>query len=562
MTLHRRWVQERRVALWWGVALLLPLSFLALFFVWPLITLLFTGLFGDERFGGANESVLSELAQPRTWDVVGQTLIQATLGTLCSLLLGVPGAFVLYRLEFRGRALLRALVTVPFVLPTVVVAVAFTALFGPGGLLAGLGWDRSLVVIVLALTFFNVTVVIRTVGGFWAQLDPRAVQAARTLGAGAVRAWCTVTLPALAPALASAAALVFLFCSTSFGVVLVLGGREFSTIETEIYRLSMQYLDLRGAAVLALLQLVMVVLVLWVSNRLARRREQRVQMRYAAQRVRPSRVHVPVIVAFVTTLLLLHVVPLGALIVQSLRTPDGALTFAHYINLLVVPDSVQLSSTAWDALWVSLRSALWATALAVVLGVLIALVVSRRPRSRLLQRGSAVVDGLVMLPLGVSSVVLGLGLLLTMHNPLGFLVDLRTSAVLIPIAQALVALPLVVRMLVPVLRGIDPLLRDAAATLGASPMRVLGSIDLRMLGRAAGLALGCAFATSLGEFGASSFLVRPGETTLPVLIAEMIGKPGAVYYGMALAAAVVLGAVTAGIMVWAERLRGEGVSEW
>jgi thiamine transport system permease protein len=166
-----------------------------------------------------------------------------------------------------------------------------------------------------------------------------------------------------------------------------------------------------------------------------------------------------------------------------------------------------------------------------------------------------------MLPLGVSAVTVGFGLLLTMHRPLGIGLDLRTSGVLLPVAQALVAMPLVVRTLLPVLRGIDPRQRDAAAMLGASPLRVLATIDLRVLARPLGLALGFAFATSLGEFGASAFLVRPESQTLPVMVAQLISRQGAENYGMALSAAVLLGLLTASVMLVAERWRGEVASE-
>ena len=167
-----------------------------------------------------------------------------------------------------------------------------------------------------------------------------------------------------------------------------------------------------------------------------------------------------------------------------------------------------------------------------------------------------------MLPLGVSAVTLGFGLLLTMNRPLGIGLDLRTSTVLIPIAQALVALPIVVRTLLPVLRSIDPRQRDAAAMLGAGQLRVLRTIDLPLLGRSAGLAAGFALAASLGEFGATSFLVRPDTQTLPVVIAQLIGRQGGDSYGTALAGAVVLGAITAGIMLLAERWRSDAAAEW
>jgi thiamine transport system permease protein len=168
-----------------------------------------------------------------------------------------------------------------------------------------------------------------------------------------------------------------------------------------------------------------------------------------------------------------------------------------------------------------------------------------------------VLDAAFMLPLGVSAVTVGFGFLITLDRPLGLDVDLRTSGALVPIAQAVVAIPLVVRTMLPVLRAIDPRLREAAATLGAAPGRVLRSVDGPLGARSLGLAVGFAFAVSLGEFGATSFLARPETATLPVVIFRLIGRPGAENYGMALAASVVLAVLTATVMMVAERLRGD-----
>jgi len=556
----------------WIIAAGVPIAFLLLFFAWPVVALVATGVGGGGISGSAEPLGIWEvLRDPAIARAIIQTLAQSSAGTALALILGLPAAYVLYRLSFRGRAVLRALATVPFVLPTVVVGVAFTSLLGPSGPLGFLGLDQSFLIIVLALAFFNVTVVMRTVGGFWAALDPRPEQAARTLGAGPVRVWFTVTLRSLAPAIASAAALVFLFCATSFGIVIVLGGRHFSTIETEIYRLTMQFLDLRSSAVLALAQFVVVAAVMVVSTRLRGRREA--SAGYGGQNlsaraprlggaVRRSMWHWIAILGFALTSLLLHVLPLAALVWRSFRAPGGGLTLAHYRHLLHPPEGSALQGSVLDAIGLSFGFAAIATAIALVLGALVSLVLSRRPRQRWLRRGIAIYDGFIMLPLGVSAVTLGFGLLLTMHRPLGIGIDLRTSLVLIPIAQALVALPLVVRTLLPSLRAIDPRLRDAAATLGASPLRVLGTIDFPMLGRQLGLAVGFAAAAALAEFGATAFLVRPGAQTLPVAIGQLVNRQGVENYGMALSASVVLGVLVAGIMMLAERWRGQGVSEF
>ncbi|MBC9943298.1 iron ABC transporter permease [Leucobacter sp. cx-328] len=547
----------------WAIAVAIPLAFLALFFLWPVVALIATGLVEDGRvslaaFGDA-------AADPRTWRVLGNTLAQASSATAIALLLGLPAAYVLYRLEFRGRGLLRGFLTVPFVLPTVVVGIAFTSLFGPGGSLNWLGLDGSFLAIVLALVFFNITVVARTVGGFWSQLDTRSAEAARMLGASPARAFATITLPALAPAIASAAALVFLFCATSFGVVLILGGREFANIETEIYRLTVQFLDLRGAAVLSITQFVIIVLVLWVSARLkragSRSGEQSASIRRERAGARRARItDLPVILIFTATVLFVHLAPLLSLLLRSLRAPDGSWSFAGYVSLVKPHETSPLRGSVFDAMGLSIGIALIATAIAVLLGSLVALVLSRKPRAPGLKRAISLYDGAMMLPLGISAVTLGFGLLLTMHRPLGIGIDLRTSTVLIPIAQALVALPLVVRTILPVLNSIDQRTREAAMMLGATPMHVLRTIDVPLLGRSAGLAVGFAFAASLGEFGATSFLVRPDAQTLPVAIAALASHPDPASYASALAAAVVLGVVTATIMLLAERMRFDTVA--
>ena len=206
-------------------------------------------------------------------------------------------------------------------------------------------------------------------------------------------------------------------------------------------------------------------------------------------------------------------------------------------------------STALANSW---RVAVDATLLAMLLGVLVSLAVSRRPRARSGRRAVALLDSVFMLPLGVSAVTLGFGFLVTLDRPP---LDLRSSAVLVPIAQAMVALPLVVRTLVPVLRSLEPRQRQAAASLGASPLRVALSVDLPVLWRPLLAATGFAFAVSLGEFGATSFLARPENPTLPVVIYQLVSRPGDQNFGMALAASVVLGLVTVAVMAAVERLR-------
>jgi len=542
----RRWVV-------WGLVAAVPLAFLGLFFALPTGTLIARGFSTD---GALDLSGFGEVfGRPRTWRIVGLTFLQAGLGTALAVGFGIPGAYVLYRRRFRGQWLARALVTVPFVLPTVVVGVAFRSLLAAGGPLGGLHLDGTLVAIVAALVFFNYSVVVRTVGGFWAHLDPRAEQAARVLGAPPWRAFVSVTLPALAPAVTAAASIVFLFCATAFGVVLILGGLRFGTIETEIWIQTTQFLNLRAASVLSVVQLAVVAVVLGVSGAARRRRERALHLTAvegARERLgRGDWLPAAVTGVFVLVLLML---PMLSLVVRSLQTADGW-GLQNYANLATTGGRGVLNATVWAALGNSVRTAVLATVIALVVGVLVALVVSRHPRSRSGRRAIETLDAVFMLPLGVSAVTVGFGFLIALHRPLGLNLDLRTWSGLVPVAQAVVAAPLVVRTLLPVLRAIDPRLRQAAAVLGAGPWRVFAAVDLAMVRRALGLAIGFAFAVSLGEFGATSFLARPDRPTLPIVIYRLIGRPGAENLGMALAASVVLAALTAGVMMLAERWR-------
>lgn len=318
----------------------------------------------------------------------------------------------------------------------------------------------------------------------------------------------------------------------------------------------MQFLDLQGAALLSLVQAAIVLASLAISALFRRRGERALNhLRSTPSRHRLVTRDVPIVLFVWASLGIMLVAPIAILVVRSLQSRSGALTFSHYVALFSPPSGLNTGTSIGEAVWLSVRLALLATLLAMVLGVFIAFVISARPRTRIARLAQAGFDVIAMMPIGLSAVTLGFGLLLTMYRPLGIGIDLRTSIVLIPIAQALVALPLVVRSLAPVLRGIDPGVRGAAAVLGAGPLTVIRTIDVPTLSRSLGLAVGFAFAVSLGEFGATSFLVRPGAQTLPVIIASLIGRPTDGAYGAALAAAVLLGAVATTVMLVAERVR-------
>jgi thiamine transport system permease protein len=540
-----------------GGLAVVPLAFLGLFFAWPVATLVGRGFLGDGAAGGGLD--FSEfgalLAQARTWRLIARTLGQAVVATALVGAAAVPLAHVLYKRSFPGRGLVRVLITAPFALPAVVVGLAFRSLLGRGGPLAFLGLDSSFAAVVAALAFFNLGLMVRIVGTFWQALDPRPEQAARVLGAGPFRSLLWVSLPAITPALAAGGAMVFLFCTTAFSTVLILGGVGYGTIETEIWRQTTQMLNLRAAAVLSVLQIVVVVGGLALAGAARRRRERALKLTGAGRATATAAPPLsredwpPVVVTLVAVAAVLT--PLVTLAWRSLRTASG-LGLDNY-RALATSRLSGLPYSVLTAAFTSVKIALVATAVAMALGIAISVVLSRRPTGPWARRTQGLLDSVFMAPLGVSAVTVGFGFLITLDHPP---VNLRTSFWLIPLAQALVALPMVMRSMLPVLRAIDPRQRQAAQVLGASPLRVFATVDAHVMARPAAVGAAYAFAVSLGEFGATSFLARPDTTTLPVAIYRLIGRPGIANLGAALAAAVLLAAVTCGIMAVAELARG------
>lgn len=513
--------------------------------MYPVAAILAAGLAPEGRFDPA--AMVAVLSRPFVLDVAWFTLWQAALSTALTVLVALPGAYIFARYEFPGRRLLAGLALVPFVLPTIVVAAAFLALLGPRSPL-GFRLEHSIWAILIAHVFYNYAVVLRVVGGVWASLDPRLEEQARVLGATRWQAFRSVTLPLLRPAIASASSIVFLFTFTSFGVILLLGGPQFATLEVEIYRQTAQLLDLRVAATLAILQMVALVALLFVYSRYQQRAAvgQRPAGPESAARPIRTRSDAAFVLANLAVAALLLGLPLAVLVERSLAGPEGY-GLANFAALFGETGRGGLFVPPAEAIRNSLLFAAAATAICLPLGLLAAAVIAYR-------RGvlANAFDVLLMLPLGTSAVIVGFGFLLALGR---LPIDLRVSPVLIPIAHALVALPFVVRATVPLMRSIDQRLRDAAAVLGASPAATWRHIDLPIIGRAALIAAGFSFAVSLGEFGATLFIVRPDNPTMPVAIFRLLSQPGPLAFGQAMAMATLLMLVTGASVLLLDRLR-------
>lgn len=542
------------------VVLSLPLLFLLVFFFYPLGAILVRSLRAADMPTLPSAGYYARLFWFTTW--------QASASTLLTLALGLPGAHVLARYRFPGKSLLQALTTIPFVMPTLIVATAFLSLIGPNGVLNAalmrlfhlpnppVDMQHTIWIILLAHVFYNYSVVLRVVGSFWSNLSPRIEEAARVLGASRWRAWWEVTLPQLMPAIAAAGLLTFLFCFTSFGVIMILGGPRFATIEVEIYRQAAHLLNLPLAAILSLTQLVLTFAVM--SGYTALQRHTARPLDYRAQQAlqkRPARWPARLwIVVNVSLMIGLLVLPLGALVWRSF-TLGGEFTLGYYRALSMDPGR----SYFYVAPTVAIRNSLiFATAtvlLSLTLGTLGAYLLTNQDVQT--RRLIAWLDPLLVLPLGTSAVTLGFGYLIAFNRPP---LNLIVSPVLVPIAHALIAFPFVLRSVLSALRGIRPSIREAAATLGAAPARIWWAVDMPLIARSLAVGSVFAFTISIGEFGATLLIARAEYATIPVAIYRYLSQPGMANIGQALAMSALLMGLCAAGFALIERFQAQAGS--
>ena len=542
-----------RVLLW-----LLPLAFLAIFFFLPLSRIL--------NFVFTFQTITPENIRVAV-HTLSFTFYQAAVSTLLTLLLGLPAAVLFAHYDFPGKALLRTLTAVPFMLPTVVVAAGFNSLLGPRGLihlllpLSSFVFVGTLPAILIAHIFYNTTIVIRVVSAALTNLNPKLEQTARSLGADSSRVWWNVTLPLLRPSILASSLLVFLFDFTSFGVILLLGGTQYATLEVEIYTQATRFLNLPLAAFLSVIQLICTLIFAILYSRISTRHTTQSAPRSAQSNLRiPRRSRERILIAVIVFILSsFFILPLSSLPLRSLfrveadRGQHGeihyGITTDYYKELFINRRGSVFYVPPIQAIVNSIGYATATVVLSLLLGFPAAFALAKPTRLE------KVLDPLILLPLGSSTVMLGLGFILMFGSWL-------SSPFLVPFAHTLIAFPFVVRTLQPAIASIPDRLRRAASSLGASPLEVWKSIDFPILRRATLAAATFAFTISLGEFGATLLIARPEYPTIPIAIERFLSQPGGLNYGQAMAMATILMMLTLVSILLIEKFRLPNAGEF
>lgn len=495
--------------------LIAPLAFVAVFFVMPVLNTFTTFL--------RTQELLDILGDGSMLAIVWFSLWQAILSTVATLVIGLPATWALSRYRFFGSRIALGILTAPFVLPSVVVAAGVLAIRNSPGV----------VPIIWAHVIFNIAVVVRIVGPRWSLMDERVEHAASTLGASPLRVFTRVVWPQISQATISASALIFVYCFTSFGIIAVLGGLSRRTMESEIFVQAVRLGDTRTATALAALQAVIVGAVLFLTHRIAGTAS--ISMRVHGTRELSTKPHHRQNVVLISLASCVIVaVPLFAAIYRSFYTGEQFTTSAW--RALLSGSLPSLSVSTQQVIMVSMIFALVTATVCVPMALLTTTALASR---------KSFLGIITSLPLCISAATVGIGLIITFDShPIAW----RGERWLVPVIHALIALPLTIRILEPAIAAIPPSLRNAAGTLGAGPIRTWRTVELPIIRPALWRATGLAMATSLGEFGATSFLSRSGSTTVPIAIAQMLGRPGtaAQQTGFALASLMIV--FTVGLM--------------
>jgi len=516
------------------IFIFLSFSYLTLFFYYPIGTILYDAFFTpDGQF--TLKYILEIISGTLEQRVITFTVYQAFLSTLLTLALGLPGAYIFSVYDFKGKELLRALVTVPFVLPSIVVALGFLLVFGPYGyinqfLMWLLGFDKpvlildGLILILLAHAFYNIPVVIQMVSASWERIDPAIEEAAEILGGTGFYKFRKVILPQIINAILSSALLTYIFTFLSFTIVITLGGVKYRTIEVHIYSLYKVFLSPHLASALAVLQLLISLTLAYFYTKsidLVVKQEKlgRIE-RYLTRKVFSSYRELLSkkglgILSYSVVLFILFVGPLSSVFVTSLwDIGSKQFTLTGYQTVLEPRLSEYLGTSPFRTIVNSLFFATLTVIFSLVLGSITAYLIVRYKWP-----GKSFYSALILLPLGVSSITLALGIIRAFKSLSFFYYN---EWLFILIAHVMIGYPFAMRAIANSLQKVDPDLLDASQSLGASKFITFFYVELPLI--IPGVIVGgiFAFAMSIGEMAATLFLAPPEFSTMTVSIYKYI----------------------------------------
>ena len=529
-------------------------------FYWPVLSFLSGSnpLNSEESFFHG-EFFLDFLSDPWNLKVIAFSIVQAFLSALISILVGLPGAWLLTHYNFPGQRWFRLLTYLPFILPSILVVLAMVLFFGNNGwinrgLMFFLGTEEppvqflySLSGILIAHVFYNFPIAMKIIGDQWERISEQYLQAARSLGAGSIKRFFGITFPLLLPSIGSAFVLIFILCMNSFAIILVLGGGiRYTTIEVLIYQLARIELDFSGAGSLAFLQgcLSLVSMVI-----LFRGRNRWVEQKYPVKSWLPLKLRNYSLKAWFALCWIIFVLiftlgPLSAIVLDSFRKFENGewiYTWYWYDKLFSWSENNYFLSSLWNSLRIGLGSALISS----LCGIgLVSLIAYKKGGQRRFW------EVLTLFPLTLSTVVFGVA---WFHFYQGNLVDTVPLIYVVIAMHALLTCPYWIRVVLPTLESIPQKWHIESKMLGGTILEYGFRILWPWLRKTFLIAFFFSFSLSLGELNSTMMIADDSVRTLPL---EIYGAISGYRFSYASAVAVILLFLSVSIFFAVERSLG------
>ncbi len=509
------------------------LLLLFLIFLFPLFSTLSKAFIVDNKFTFL--PFINLLSDSYTHRILLFTINQAFFSTLLSLIIALPGAYLLINYQIKGRKLILAICTIPFVLPAILVILGFVTFYGNNGFLNILLMKLfnlenpplkilySYKAIIIAHAFYNFPIILVLVTTYWENLDYKLELSSFVFGASKAQTFIYITLPRLILSIISSSLLVFLFCFTSFSIILVLGGGpKFTTMEVEIYRRARISMDLNTASSYAIISILFCIIILILYNIFQRKtttKENAYKSLYKKEKKPVSKIGLILSLIYTIFVVLFVLSPIISIIVKSFlasntRSEQSIFTLKWYKQLFGITSTTGVMKTSFISIINSLKIALSVALLSTPLSLSLA-VASKRDKSTT----SLFIELLSMLPLAVSSVIIGLGYYLIAAK-----IQNTGGLILVILAHLVIVLPFNIRAITPEIRKIPPSLKNSAMTLGASGFRAFLNIEVPLLKSALISGAIFAFAISMGEVNATLILSSSSIITIPVTMYRLIGS--------------------------------------
>ena len=513
-------------------------------FYWPVLAFLSGNnpLHTDEIFFQW-EFFQEFLSDPWNLRVIGFSFYQAFLSSVLSILVGLPGAWLLTHYNFPGQRWFRLLTYLPFILPSILVVLAMVLFFGNygwvnRGLMALLGIDEppvhflySLTGILIAHVFYNFPLAMKIITDQWERISLKYLQAARSLGAGSTRRFFGITLPLLMPSIGSAFVLIFLLCMNSFAIILVLGGGiRYTTIEVLIYQLARIELDFSGAASLAFLQggLSLIGLAILLKG-MDRRVEQESGIKsWMPEKLRNRSLKAWFGLCWILLVLFFSLGPLIAIMMDSFRKFENGewiYTWHWYQELFTWRENNHFFSSLWNSLRIGLGSALISSLSG--LGI-VSLIAYRKGVQRRFW------ELLMLFPLALSTVVFGVAWFYYYQGHLAGTVPL---IFIVMAMHAQLTCPYWIRIVLPTLENIPTQWHTESKMLGKQALEYGLRILWPWMRRTFLIAFFFSFSLSLGELNSTMMIADDSVRTLPL---EIYGAISGYRFSYASAVAVIL----------------------